>query len=339
MKGNSAILTLIYIVAIIIFIANLVISVLSYLLLPIGITVLIVVLLALSYIVYRDLYFNSTKFKNLKNSIQKYIQNCNDLNIHIDNLKSSFVDISSYNYGKGELNDNSNYKFKRKEWRNNIKNHQIYDCSASVCKSANNQPIKYLCKYFKIESNESTLTNFETIFNDFAAAEQGKVLLMNERDSILNNISDSIPKLIMYFSKSTVIRKLGFEKYDFSDLYFPVYTFQYVSAGGNSSTKCDIKLNVDNLERLIFYLNDLIKFRKSVQGQRALMTSSLREKIKSRDNFSCKKCNLSINDEKNLLLEIDHIIPLSKGGITSEDNLQTLCWRCNRTKGSKIENT
>jgi hypothetical protein len=177
------------------------------------------------------------------------------------------------------------------------------------------------------------------VLNDFAAAEQGKVLLMNERDSILNNISESIPKLIMYFNKNMVIRKLGFEQYDFSDLYFPVYTFQYVSAGGNSSTKCDIKLNIDNLEKLIFYLNDLIKFRKSVQGQRALMTFRLREEIKARDNFACKKCTLSIRDEKNLLLEIDHIIPLSKGGITSVDNLQTLCWRCNRTKGSKIENT
>jgi hypothetical protein len=179
--------------------------------------------------------------------------------------------------------------------------------------------------------------SFETVFNDFAAAEQGKEILKNERDSILTNISDSIPKLIMSFNKDMVIRKLGFETYDFSDLYFPVYTFQYVSAGGNSSTKCDIQLNIDNLEKLIFYLNDLVKFRKSIQGQRALMTSALREKIKSRDNFSCKKCSLSIRDEKNLLLEIDHVIPLSKGGITSEDNLQTLCWRCNRTKGSKIE--
>lgn len=45
----------------------------------------------------------------------------------------------------------------------------------------------------------------------------------------------------------------------------------------------------------------------------------------------------STADEKNLLLEIDHIKPLSKGGITAEDNLQTLCWKCNRTKGAKIE--
>jgi hypothetical protein len=261
------------------------------------------------------------------------------LNIHINELKNSFIDISSFDYGKGELIDESNFNFKRKEWQNNIKTHQIYNCSLAICKNASNQPIKYLCKYFNIESNEITLSNFESVLNDFAAANQGKELLRDERDTILSSISDSIPKLIMYVSKKEVIRKLGFEAYDFSDLYFPIYTFQYISAGGNSSTKCDIRLDVENLEKLVLYLNELIKFRNSVQGQRALMTSSLREKIKSRDNFCCKKCSLSIREEKNLLLEIDHIIPLSKGGITSEDNLQTLCWRCNRSKGSKIENT
>lgn len=36
------------------------------------------------------------------------------------------------------------------------------------------------------------------------------------------------------------------------------------------------------------------------------------------------------------MLEIDHIIPVSKGGVTSADNLQTLCWKCNRSKGSKV---
>ena len=66
------------------------------------------------------------------------------------------------------------------------------------------------------------------------------------------------------------------------------------------------------------------------------MTSNLREKIKNRDNYACKICGLSVEKEPNLLLEIDHIIPLSKGGITTEDNLQTQCWKCNRSKGNKI---
>ena len=47
-------------------------------------------------------------------------------------------------------------------------------------------------------------------------------------------------------------------------------------------------------------------------------------------------CGNSTHEEPNLLLEIDHIIPVSKGGCTVEDNLQTLCWKCNRSKSDKI---
>ncbi len=337
MRNKSNFYILIIIVGIGLYIISLLISAISFLIIPLGIIALICGGLLLSYIIYSNIYFNSNKFLDIKDSIAQFTKNCNELNNHINELKSSFVDISTYDYGAGELNDNSNYNYKRKEWENNIKNHQTFNCSSTVLKSASNQPIKYLCKYFNIETNESTFANFENVLNNFAAAEQGKTLLKNERDLILNNISGSIPKLILYFSKNKLVQKLGFEDFDFSDLYFPVYTFQYVSAGGNSSSKFDIRLNIGNLEKLISYLNDLIKFRKSAEGQRALMTSALREKIKTRDNFACRKCSLSIKDERNLLLEIDHIIPVSKGGITSDDNLQTLCWRCNRTKGSKIE--
>ena len=81
---------------------------------------------------------------------------------------------------------------------------------------------------------------------------------------------------------------------------------------------------------------ELVKFKKSAKGQRALMTAELREKIKKRDKYTCRKCHISTKKEPHLLLEIDHIIPISKGGITTESNLQTLCWKCNRSKGSKI---
>lgn len=224
----------------------------------------------------------------------------------------------------------------RREWSNEIKNHQVYNCSSTVCKNASSQPFKYLCKYFNIRIDEESLTNFENVLNDFSAADQGKKLLIAERDRIINSIKSEIPFLVFQLSQKRLVKKLGFETIDLRDLHYPVYTFQYISAGGNSSTRCDIKLDLENLEKLVIYLSGLVKFRNSIQGQRALMTSKLRDRIKERDRYTCKFCNLSTEVERNLLLEIDHVIPLSRGGFTTESNLQTLCWRCNRTKGSKI---
>ena len=65
-------------------------------------------------------------------------------------------------------------------------------------------------------------------------------------------------------------------------------------------------------------------------------TKQLREHIKARDNYTCQKCGISVQDEPHLLLEIDHIIPISKNGKTTIDNLQTLCWKCNRQKSNKL---
>lgn len=301
------------------------------------IIITIIATIYLSYHLYCYFYFSSENFLKIKENIKNHTKNCNELNAHIEELKNSYIAIKSYDYGDGNIEDKSNYNFKRNKWKEIQKNnHRVYNCTATVCKNARDQPFKYLCKYFDIKINETSLSSFESVLNNFAAAEQGKLLLQEERDLILQSIKEDIPYLIYCFSKNKLASKLGFEDIDFSDLYFPVYTFQYISAGGNSSLRCDIKLNIENLNKFVTYLNELVKFKKSVDGQRALMTSQLREKIKIRDFYTCKICKLSTNDEKNLLLEIDHIIPLAKGGITSEDNLQTLCWKCNRSKGCKV---
>lgn len=63
----------------------------------------------------------------------------------------------------------------------------------------------------------------------------------------------------------------------------------------------------------------------------------LRPMILERDNYTCQKCGNSIANEPNLLLEVDHIIPVSKWGASVPENLQTLCWKCNRSKGSKTD--
>ena len=132
-------------------------------------------------------------------------------------------------------------------------------------------------------------------------------------------------------------RELGFEYIELKGIEYPIYSFRYISSGGYASVSCDILMDIENLNKFIVFLSEKIKFRKSAAGQRALMTSALRRKILQRDEYTCKKCGNSINNEPNLLLEIDHIKPISKGGLTTEDNLQVLCWRCNRQKGNKYD--
>lgn len=290
------------------------------------------------YAIYCAVYFKSEKFLTIKNEISHYIGECNELNSHIEDLKRAYVGVDHTDYGKATYTDNSRYNFKRPELKKAANDGNVYECSLTVCKNAQQQPFKYLCKYFNIETNEATLNRFEKVFNDFSAAENGKVLLEQKRKIIIDGISARIPFLIKTFSKEKLANKLGFTQIDFSNLHFPKYTFRYVSGGGNSSMKCDVLLDLENLERFVGYLAEKVKFSKSVAGQRALMTSRLREQIKRRDNYACKRCGVSVKDEPHLLLEIDHIVPLARGGMTTEDNLQTLCWKCNRSKGSKIEN-
>lgn len=61
----------------------------------------------------------------------------------------------------------------------------------------------------------------------------------------------------------------------------------------------------------------------------------LRHKVFVRDNYRCVECGAT---NMETTLEIDHIIPVSKGGTNDIDNLQTLCKECNRAKSATIWN-
>ena len=97
-----------------------------------------------------------------------------------------------------------------------------------------------------------------------------------------------------------------------------------------------VPMTEDTISELITSLSSKLTTEAFTKEQRALMTKKLRDFIKKRDNYTCCNCGNSIDKEPNLLLEIDHIVPVSKGGYTEENNLQTLCWKCNRSKSNKI---
>jgi hypothetical protein len=57
-------------------------------------------------------------------------------------------------------------------------------------------------------------------------------------------------------------------------------------------------------------------------------------KVVRRDGQICQICKKNVLDKE---LHFDHIIPVSKGGPTSVENLRVLCEDCNRGKGDSIE--
>ena len=295
-----------------------------------------VVLLLGVWEIYSYWYFNNEKFLKLKFGIEEHTIDCNNLNEHIEELKKTRLYINSYDYGLGDRYDTSRYRFKRNEWKKTERDGNVHNCSASVCKAANDQPFKYLCKYFDINVSEETLSHLENALNNYLAAYQGKILLEQERDRLMQTLTDPLPSLFYKLSKSRLAKELGFEPVRLFDIDFQTYRFQYVSSGGNSSYEVSIILDMENLEKFIKYIGDKLRLKNSAKGQRALMTPQLREKIKQRDNNTCQRCWVSVKEEPNLLIEVDHITPISKGGTTTEDNLQALCWRCNRPKGAKL---
>jgi hypothetical protein len=62
---------------------------------------------------------------------------------------------------------------------------------------------------------------------------------------------------------------------------------------------------------------------------------SVRIKVLSRDNFHCMFCGKSPAIDIGTKLHIDHIVPFSKGGTNTVENLQTLCEECNLGKSNR----
>ena len=88
--------------------------------------------------------------------------------------------------------------------------------------------------------------------------------------------------------------------------------------------------NAENFRVVNIQLGGRPSFRVKVPRTRAPIPPEVRLAVYARDGHRCVECDAAED------LTLDHIIPWSKGGPDTEDNLRVLCRSCNSRKGARI---
>ena len=67
-----------------------------------------------------------------------------------------------------------------------------------------------------------------------------------------------------------------------------------------------------------------------IKRRRTKLSNAVMSAVWLRDQGKCVSCDATEG------LEFDHIIPFSKGGASTAENLRILCQACNRTRGARL---
>ena len=119
-----------------------------------------------------------------------------------------------------------------------------------------------------------------------------------------------------------------------SDLFI-IIELKYTSPKGKNSYSSNYSYYTDDIIECFGKIESEVEYQNSVKYQRDLMSAKLRYKVMQRDGFKCQICGRTQKD--NVKLHVDHIFPVSKGGLTEMSNLRTLWEECNLGKGADYD--
>ena len=279
-------------------------------------------------------YYRSKAFAKIKETCNLLTQSQREFNEYINEKAQSITQLFGTRIVRNETQNEDVYNYIR-AYKKSITPFTA-EVSSTVFGSAENNPIGYIVKYFYPNKSQYIvqIEKLRVLIEELETLKEAKVIIDNYKKDYNQYIQD-VPEYVLDNDEAGFYSRLGLAIIDESVLNVE-YKFTYTSNGGMAQRSFTVPMNEENITELINQLESKLSLEALAKEQRALMTTKLRTHIKERDNYTCCKCGNSVHAEPNLLLEIDHIIPVSKGGLTQEDNLQTLCWKCNRNKGAKL---
>ena len=279
-------------------------------------------------------YYDSPDFSKIKETCEALMSSQREFNEYINEKVQSISQLFGTRVVRNETVNDDEYNYIR-PYKKTITPFTA-EVSATVFSSAENSPMEYIAKCFYPNKNlyPEQIQKLYRLVEELETLRDAKQIIENYKIEYQQYLGD-VPDFIMENDEAGFYSRLGFATIDESVLTVE-YKFSYTSNGGMAQRSFTVPMTEETIAELIKVLESKLTASAFAKEQRTLMTRKLREFIKNRDNFTCCTCGNSTHVEPNLLLEIDHIIPVAKGGRTVEDNLQTLCWKCNRAKSDKI---
>ncbi len=280
-------------------------------------------------------YYYSDEFAKLKETCGSLMGAQKEFNEYIEEKAKSISELFGTRIIRNETENDDKYNYIR-PYKKTITPFTA-EVSNAVFASAENNPIDYIVKYFYPNKSNypMQIQKLQLLIGELETLKDAKRIIDDYKNDYQQYLND-VPNYIMTYDQDGFYEKLGFANVSESVLAVE-YRFVYTSNGGMAQRYFSVPMTEETIVALIEALENKLSFETFTREQRALMTTKLRNHIKERDDYTCQICGNSTYKEPNLLLEIDHIKPVSKGGYTVEDNLQTLCWKCNRAKSNKMK--
>jgi hypothetical protein len=279
-------------------------------------------------------YYESSDFLKIKQTCEILMSTQREFNEYITEKVESVSRLFGTRIVRNATINNDEYNYIR-PYKKSITPFTA-EVSASVFASAENNPLEYVVKNFYPDKKlyNEQIQKLYILVEELETLREAKEIIENYKAEYQQYLGD-VPDYIMEEDSAGFYSRLGFANIDESVLVVE-YKFSYTSGGGMAQRSFTVPMTEETIIELIKVLESKLTASAFVKEQRMLMTKKMRESIKNRDNFTCCNCGNSTYKVPNLLLEIDHIIPVTKGDCTIEENLQTLCWKCNRSKSNKV---